>query len=95
MVFVLTEWWLADKRKLGWGITCGLAALGFQLMIRPYHYSHPFTDFGLMGAIPNWLMSFGLARCLLAFPFFGQRAKWVIGVILAILIWRELAVLPV
>jgi|GEM_PF-6573040 len=95
VVFVLTEWWLADKRKLGWGIACGLASLGCQLIIRPYHYSHPFTDFGLMGATPSWLMSFGLARSLLAFPFFGQRAKWIIGVMLAILIWRESAALQI
>jgi hypothetical protein len=93
LVFALTEWLLADKRKLFGGIALCFASLGFQVLVRPYHYVYHFPDFGVIGGFPNWLMGLGLARGLLAFPFFGQRPRWTIGLLLLGLVWRELTAL--
>jgi hypothetical protein len=95
VVFCLTEWMLAHKRKLWQGALLALASLGFQVLVRPYHYANPFPDFGIMGGLPNWLMGLGAARALLAFPFFAQRPRWAIGLVLAATVLRELAALHV
>jgi hypothetical protein len=95
VVFCLTEWMLAHKRKIWEGALLALASAGFQLLVRPYHYAHPFTDFGVMGGLPNWLMGLGAARALLAFPYCAQRPKWAIGLVLAATVLRELTALHV